>query len=232
MKKNRFYIFVCFVIGSFLLSSCLKDDDYTPIPVAGLTMVNGYPDDQGIIYYTDQNRAIPLAYKSVVAVNFLTGNRKILVKAGQAQETLVDTTVTIDDSTHYTSFTYGVKDNPLHVLTVDKAMQSPASAESVGLRFFNLADITGKVSLQIGDQDIQPAFKDRAVENQTSATANQGFLSQNSGTFKLTIKDESGNTLVTREDIKLEANRYYSIILTGKKDDDTTPLYIGVVNQG
>jgi len=231
MKKNRFYIFVCFVIGSFLLSSCLKDDNYTPIPVAGLTMVNAYPDAQGIIYYTE-NSAQPLVYKNTLEATFYTGNRHIIVKGTESQETLVDTTITIADSTHYTSFTYGVKDMPLHVLTVDRVMESPANAESAGLRFFNLANITDKVSLQIGDQDIRSAFKDRAVENQTSATANEGFLSQNTGTFKLTIKDESGNVLVTRDNIKLEANRYYSIILIGKKDDDTTPLYIGVVDQG
>ncbi|EFK56625.1 DUF4397 domain-containing protein [Sphingobacterium spiritivorum] len=238
MKKHTFYLMICFVLSSFLLSSCLKDDDnnYIDIPAGGLTMINGFSDAQGIVYYADQravqNPYFPLMYKGYDWVGLFTGNRNIIVKGTQDPKTLVDTTFAVKDSVYYSSFTFGNKDKAKHFITEDKKMSITSGTEKqTGLRFFNLADMPGKVSLQIGDAALNDKFKDRATETQTTATANQIFLPQASGTFKLSVKDESGTVLVSRDGIKLDPDNYYSIILVGKKDNTNTPLYIGVVKQ-
>lgn len=229
MRKNKFYIFVCFIIGSFLLSSCLKDDEYTPVPVAGLTMVNGYTGDQGVIYYIGHRAVEPLMYKTFSGVNVVEGNRNIMVRGLNSSNPLIDTTVAVLDSTYYTSFVFGTSEVPKHFITEDKAVD--LSTNQVGIRFFNVGEVNGNVSLQIGDQEAKPSFQNRPVDNQASATEHQEFLSQGSGTFTLTVKDASGNVLATRESVKMDAGRYYTLILLGRPNDDSTPFYIGVIEQ-
>lgn len=231
MRKNKFYIFASLLIGSFLLSSCLKDDEYTPIPVAGLTMVNGYVGDNGIIYYVGQRAVEPLAYKTYTHANVLEGNRSLIIRGLNSPELLIDTTVSIEDSTYYSSFAFGTNDNPKHFIVKDKVIETELANDKVGVRFFNASEVDGQVSLQIGDQALEPTFQNRAVDNQTSATEHQDFLAHGSGTFTLTIKDGSGAVLATREAVKLDASGYYSIVLLGNPADDSKPLYIGVIGQ-
>jgi len=229
MKKYTFYALICLTFSSILFSGCLKDDDIEPTPLAGFTMINGYSDDLGVVYYADRQAILPLEYKSFSGVSLITGNRNIIVKEYNSAKVLSDTSFAAQDSTFYSSFIFGTTDKPMHIITEDKAIQS---LENAGIRFFNLSSgVTSRVSLQIGDETIQPSFKDRAVETKTSALANQGFISQSDGTFTLTIKDEAGATIATKESVKLDAKRYYSIILIGQKDNAETPLYIGIVNQ-
>jgi len=231
MRKNKFFIFASFIIGSFLLSGCLKDDEYTPVPVAGLTMVNGFTDDQGLIFYIGQRAVEPLMYRTFAGVNVLEGNRNMMVRSLNSRESLIDTTVTIMDSTYYSSFVFGVSDQPKHFITEDKAVESSLENNEAAIRFFNAAELDGNVSLQIGSQDLEPSFQNRPVDNQVSATEHQDFLAKTSGTFTLTAKDASGNTLATRESVKLEAGGYYTLILLGDPNNDSTPLYIGVIGQ-
>ncbi|ULT23995.1 hypothetical protein KUH03_33580 [Sphingobacterium sp. E70] len=52
---------------------------------------------------------------------------------------MVDTTVTIKDSTIYTSFVYGNKTKAVQVITTDKVNKDIKNTES-GVRFFNFAE--------------------------------------------------------------------------------------------
>lgn len=230
MKKHTFYILICFfALSSILFSSCLKDEDIEPTPLAGFTMINGYPDDLGVIFYADRQPIIPLEYKSFSGVALVTGNRNVIVKEYSSAQILADTSLVFQDSTFYSSFAFGTTEIPKHIITVDNAVQS---LESSGVRFFNLSSgLASGVSLQVGDQTIPSQFMNRAVETQSSATANQGFIVQNSGTFTLSVRDQLGNTIATRESVKLDVKRYYSIILIGKLNNTTTPLSIGIIDQ-
>jgi len=230
MKNNIHCIFICFVIGSFFFSSCLKYYDYTSVPIAGLTMVNGYSNDQSIVYYINERPVHPLAYKSFSWVNLLTGNRTITIKETNSPEVLVDTILTIEDKTYYTSFAFATQNKPMHFITIDKTIQS-GKTDSAGVRFFNLATINGKVSLQIDNKTSKTFFKDRDTEDQVSATAHQSFIFQNSGIVNLLIKNETGNIIASKESVKLDTAHYYSIILIGKEDDITTPLHIDIIEQ-
>jgi len=194
-------------------------------------MVNGYSDDQSIIYYINERPILPLTYKSFSWVNLLTGNRKITIKETNSPEILVDTTLAIEDNTYYTSFAFATQNKPMHFITIDKTIQSIGNTDSAGVRFFNLAAINGKVSLQIDNKTSKTYFKDRKIEDQVSATAHQSFVLQTSGVVNLSVKDEIGNIIACRESVKLDTARYYSIILIGKEDDSTTPLHIDVIEQ-
>lgn len=233
MKNYRLFNFIAIALAAFFLTSCLKDNDDQPIPAALLTMVNGYTDANAVIYFADggslQNPNYPLGFKSYAQIGLFTGARKITVSA-EYNTKLTDTTVTIKDSTIYTSFLFGTKSKPVQVITTDRINKDIKNTES-GLRFFNLAEGTDLVSLKIGDQASPSEWTNRAQETQNSASAHQGFIAQKSGTFTVTARDKSGKTIATRSDIKLVEGYYYSLILIGKANDEKKPLYIGLVAQ-
>lgn len=231
MKKNKFYLLFCLAMGSLLLSSCLKDDDDYVAPPAGvLTMVNGYIDAQAVMYYTQVGTIPPIKFREYASTQLFAGDRRVAVTGSASPATLADTTFSVKADSVYTSFLYGNKDKVKHAIVLNKKMSTSAAAEKpAGVRFLNLADVGGKVSLQFGDAEIVAPFKDRPVETQVTATANQTFIAQPNGTFTLKIKDEAGTVLATREGLKFESEKHYTIILIGKKDDATTPLYIGQV---
>ncbi len=233
MKNYRLFNFIAIALATFLLSSCLKDNDDQRIPRAIFTMVNGYTDANAVVYYADggalQSPYYPLDFKSYRQVGLFTGARKIAVSA-EYNTVLVDTTVTIKDSTIYTSFIYGNKSKPVQVITTDKINKEIKNTES-GLRFFNFAEGTDQVTLQIASQTSPTEWTNRAKETQNSATAHQGFIAQKSGTYTVIAKDKAGKTIATRKDIKLAENYYYSLILIGKATDEKNPLYLGLVAQ-
>ena len=233
MKNYRLFNFIAIALATFLLSSCLKDNDDQRIPGALFTMVNGYTDANAVVYYADggslQSPYYPLEFKSYSQVGLFTGARKIAVSA-EYNNALVDTTVTIKDSTIYTSFVYGNKEKPVQVITTDKINKEIKNTES-GLRFFNLAEGTDQVTLQVGSETSPSEWTNRAKETQNSATAHQGFIAQKSGTFTVIAKDKAGKTIATRKDVKLAENYYSSLILIGKANDDKKPLYLGLVAQ-
>lgn len=233
MKNYRLFNFIAIALAALFLTSCLKDNDDQPIPAALLTMVNGYTDANAVIYFADggplQNPNYPLGFKSYAQIGLFTGARRIAVSA-EYNTKLTDTTVTIKDSTIYTSFLFGTKSKPVQVITTDRINKDIKNTES-GLRFFNLAEGTDLVSLKIGDQTSPSEWTNRAQETQNSASAHQGFIAQKSGTFTVTARDKAGKTIATRSDIKLVEGYYYSLILIGKANDEKKPLYIGLVAQ-
>lgn len=234
MKNYRFFNFIAIALATFLLSSCLKDNDDQRVPMALFTMVNGYSDANAVIYYADggalQNPNYPMEFKSYrPIVGLFTGARKIDVYA-EYNSILTDTTITVKDSTIYTSFLFGTKAKPVQVITTDRINKDIKNTET-GLRFFNFAEGTDMVSLKIGDQASPSEWTNRAKETQNSASAHQGFIAQKSGTFTVTARDKAGKTIATRSDIKLVEGYYYSLILIGKANDEKKPLYIGLVAQ-
>ncbi len=236
--KNRIHYFLGVLVICVGLAGCSKDSapNPDPIPAGGFTMINGFWDADALIYYADrraiQNSYFPLYYRTSDFVNLFAGSRSIQVTDIYSPVTLIDTSFAVTDSTYYSSFIFGSRATPRHFITVDlESSVQRTTANSSGVRFFNLADTDKMVSLQIGDDPVKDEFTDRVTDDQASATDHQGFLVQTSGTYTLKAIDENDQVLATRENIILEANSYYTIILIGKEGDANTPLYIGVLKQ-
>lgn len=236
MKKRGLFYIVFFVCATLAIS-CLKDDDAEPMPLAGLTMINAFIESpEGVLYEIDKNPVppefYPLAYRSYGYVNlFLGSSRKLDVYAAENQIQLVDTAFAVQDSVYYSSIIYGTIDSPLHFITEDQVPEDVADPSTIaGVRFFNLANTSHRVTLRIGDTDLIPAFQDRPTETSQSGKAAEDFIAVPTGTYELVVADENGETLVTRGDITLEEGSYTSVFLTGDDSVDDS-YYIGALRQ-
>ena len=230
MRTLPFKLFLCSLVGILVLSSCLKDkDDYQHMPAGFMIHVNAFAEDHALYYYID-NRGInnnmqPLAFKSYASTNLFVGQRKYKVLSQNLNKALVDSTITIKDSTAYMSFVFGTKEKPVLGISTDKAI--PALNDKSAFRYYNLANGVGETNLYIGETET-PLFSNRATETGTTIVEHQTFRANTSGSHSLVVKDKAGKELVKR-DYNFTKGRYYTIILTGTRDDSKTPLYIGVV---
>ncbi|WP_437921611.1 DUF4397 domain-containing protein [Sphingobacterium sp. LRF_L2] len=225
MKKLSISFLLCLVTGIFTFTSCLKDDDSTILPMGYMTFINSYPDASSIYYSTDRG-TIPLPYKSFSPATMLIGNRNIAVYAYGTNKAILDTTVTIKDSMAYSSFIFGTEAAPRFAMTQDKSIENLGM--NSGFRFLNLANDSEEINLIIGSETTA-TFTNRATETGATAVAHQEFVAKSSGNMTLKITDADGTTLATRESYSFRQGYYYTIMLSGKKDDTENPLYIGIV---
>ncbi len=219
-------------LGSLVLSGCLKDNDgVTEYPVAGLYLYNAYTGSSGLAVRLGQNvvRDVynPLVYKNAAYVNAYSGNRNLIFYTN-SNNSLVDTTVTLQQGVYYTAYAYGVEDSPKLVMTKDVTIEELGENASA-VRFFNLAAGTGAVSLTIGDED-SPSFVNRPTETQESTTANEAFEATMGGNYVLQVSNAAGETIARREGVTLANGKYYSIILVGISGDTNMPLNIEVMS--
>ncbi|WP_160366888.1 DUF4397 domain-containing protein [Sphingobacteruim zhuxiongii] len=223
MKKKHFLIVI--VLAIFTLSSCLKDDAQ-PTPQALVTLLNAYPDETGIYYRMDGNSISQYNgdFKGLTYFRAYPGNRKLEVLGKMDNKAVIDTTMSYADSTVYTGYVYGTAGKPKFIRTTDLPINN--DAEKAAVRFIQLGNGIGKVTLKIGDQEVA-AFKDRVQETKNTVTETQIFRPVTSGTFTISVLDEEGAVLVTRENILLKNGYYYTFALMGTKGDTGKPLYIG-----
>lgn len=230
MKTLPLKLFLCSLIGLLTFGSCLKDnDDYQYIPAGFMIHVNAFPEDNSLHYYIDgrgiNNNMPPIAFKSYASTNLFTGQRNYKVASLGLNKTLVDSTITVKDSTAYTSFVFGTKEKPEFGITTDKGIKD--LGDKSGIRYFNLANGVEGTNLYIGTAET-PLYSNRVKETGATIVQYQAFQANASGSLPLVIKDNAGKELAKR-DYNFVKGQYYTIILTGIKDNAQAPLYIGVV---
>lgn len=223
-------------LGLILMStSCLKDNDTVPnVPTAALRMVNAYSYAQSIVFTENNNYltapSIPLKYNEYTTnlALIFPGNKSIRVY-DDLNKLVSDTTITLKDSTYYTSFVFGNTEKAKNLITTDVSL-TDLGAKSA-LRFLHLASNLGNVNLYI-DDITTPLYENRIPEllSENTNLSHTTFKAENSGKRKITITDINNNKLVEREH-DFKQNRYYSIILTGDKNNTSKPLYIGIIQQ-
>lgn len=235
MKKLNFLFFLA--LGSLLLSSCLKNND-GPTPTfryGGMIYINAYPDafstyfriDEKSIQFPGNDKGIP--YKSIGPLihPFPGSHRFEVFSANHGNNTLIiDTSITIRDSTYYSSIIFGDKVNPKYLLATDVPLADLNNGSAV--RFFNLANELEDASLFFDDKAIT-AFGNRPQASDSTLIENQKFQALSSGGVTITAKDKEGNEFAKRENFQFQKDRYYTIILIGTKSNTDTPYYLGVV---
>lgn len=243
MKKSTLQLYLILFTALFAFNSCLKDNDKNPnygyTASAGLMyFVNSYPDaTSGLLYRLDgeiignplDGSPMILQYQVFSGARWLhPGKRKLTItSADDRQNILVDTTLTIKADSGYTSFVYGSEENVVFAMAQDKTIEDLKQNES-GIRFLNLAEDIGQVNLFIEGND-EPLYTNRPVETGILLKQHEAFQAQNSGTYTLKVTDQEGRSLAIREAKELRRGFYYTIMLTGKANNEKTPLYLGIV---
>ena len=136
------------------------------------------------------------------------------------------------DGTCYSSFIDGPNDAPRHCITEDRIPEGtddPASIAAV--RFYNLANTPHRVTLHIGDAEPLAAFRNRPTETPETGKTGEKFTPTTTGTYTLTVADEDGETMATRQgSVELTAGSYTSVFLIGDEREPST-FYVGVIRQ-
>lgn len=215
------------------LSSCLKDnDDYhdgLTQPAAYMTFINAYPEGDFLNYdLHGPNSPFSLKYQSYVRPQFgvYTGERHLTVTNPAGGAAIVDTILTINDSSAYSTFVYGNANLPRFAMTQDRTIQN--LGDKTGVRFFNFANTTANVNLIVGNADTA-AFSNRPTETGSTAVLNQVFRPMESGTINLSVTNAGGTEIARRNNYTFRRGYYYSIFLSGNESGGNYPLYLGVI---
>ncbi len=223
------------LLGGFILislNSCMKDNDYEEIPVAVVTMVNGFVSSNGVVYASDNNpiqpNYSPLLYQQYDFFRIFPGSRRIRIFTDTNNQ-LVDETYTFKDSTYYTSFIYGWQEDIHHLMSEDLLLENLGNKSAI--RFLHLSPSEDQVNVYLDDKETL-LYGERAYEGEEEDedSENTSFVAQNSGKHTIIITDQDDETLIERE-YTFEEGRHYSIILIGESNSMARPLYLGIVKQ-
>lgn len=237
MKKLN--LIVGLAASMALLGGCLKGSDPQPQLIGGTTFINTFIEASAVYYFVDRNTIAglnPLQYRTYgpnPPVYMYPGeNRRLEIYSTYEDNRLADTTLTVADSVYYSSFIYGTHDHPRHFITEDRIPEDVADPTAIAaVRFYNLANTERRMTLHIGDIEPITAFSDRPTETPQTGKENEDFIPVTTGIYTVSVVDEDGETVATREEkVDLSAGSYVSIFLTGDERDPTT-FYIARVQQ-
>lgn len=236
MKTMNKLLSALFVLVTLISTSCLKNNDPGPyVPKAALKIVNAYTNADALVFTVDNNYITPPnvpirynEYTSNVALIF-PGNKNF--KAYSVDNKLVsDTTITLRDSTYYTSFVFGNGEKAKNIITTDVSLGNINT--NVALRFLHLASNLGNVNVYLDNTTSTPIYPNVAPEvlSANNTAANTAFKAQTSGKRKVIITDMNNTPIIEREHDFIQS-RYYSIIISGDNNSTSKPIYLGIIQQ-
>lgn len=232
--KNYFILLMMVFVGGLTFTACNDDDDYVYYPQATAQFVNAYPHAQALGLKLDGatiNREGSMPYGTYLRYfPYGVGTGKFSAGVSGTDEAIVDSTITFKDSTSYTSIVYGTKEEATSILVEDRR-PSDFDQGKAYVRFFNVADNTVPVDVNlINNTQTTEIFTNRGYDNQTSATANQGFKSVSSGIYTIQFTDVNGTEIAKRtETAELKQGGFYTIIARGIRGATQNPLEVGFV---
>lgn len=234
--KRKANPYIILLLGVAALSGCIKDEAAEPTVRSGLTVVNSFPEAQAVLHRLDVGRGFQSLNQgqSYRGIDFYVvpscDNCKLEIISSNELAQLVDTTFALQENRYYTSFLFGTEATPQHFLTEDRVpegTEDPAAVAAV--RFFNLAEASGRLTLHIGETEPIEAFRNRPTETpETGKDAEEFIPIATTGTHVLTIRDEDGQQVARRTGVALDPGDYLTLFLTGD-GGESTPYYIGVV---
>ncbi|MFB2119972.1 hypothetical protein [Parapedobacter sp. 2B3] len=224
------------LIGLTLFAGCIKEEEPAPDVRSGLAVVNSFLEAQAILHRLDVGRGLQQlnqgqGYRGVdyYAVPSYESCRLEIISSNEGAQ-LVDTTFALEEDKYYTSFLFGTEAAPQHFVTNDRLPAGTEDLKSIaGLRFFNLAESTHRVTLQVATAEPMAPFSNRPTETPATAKAAEEFMpTTQTGTHVLTIRDEEGTQLARRTGVALDPGDYLTVFLTGN-GNEAAPYYIGIV---
>ena len=234
--KTNYTFWAALLVALVFFTTCIKDQEPIPDVRSGLNVVNSFLEAQAVLHRLDVGRGLQRldqgqGYRGVdyFTVPSYAACRLEIISSNESAQ-LVDTTFALEENKYYTSFLFGTEAAPKHFVTADRlpdGTEDPTA--TAGLRFFNLAQTSQRVTLYVETAEPIAAFRNRPTETpETGKEAEEFTLTANTGTFVLTVQDEDGNQLAKRTGVALDPGEYLTAFLTGD-GNESTPYYIGIV---
>jgi hypothetical protein len=192
---------------------CLDDDKDTnaqPDAVAFVSIYNASPDAPALDIVVDgrQINSNPFDYADNSGYQrFFTGERNLQFSPFDADNVVIDSTITFEDQKVYSVFVVNEYENA-ELLILNDNSDAPASGKSK-IRFINLSPDAGSVALN--------------VEGQTGALIpgkafkqSSDFIEVDSKLYDFKIASEGGGDIVLQlPDTNLQSGGFYTIIVRG-----------------
>jgi hypothetical protein len=192
--------------------SCNDDDDpqIDPIPVAFVSLYHASPDapDLSIQVDNQQINNYPLDYSEYTGyLRFRTGDRNLKFGPFDANNIVIDTTVTLTEGNLYSMFVVDEYDNA-NLLVLNDNSENPASGKAK-IRFLNLSPDSEEMSL-IANGSQSPLFSGQAFMETSD------FIEVDAQEFDFQVTSTSGNdNVLSIPDIDLRSGWFYTIVVRG-----------------
>jgi hypothetical protein len=218
--------FVALAVCSVALAACSKDDDdFTPPQIAGLNVVHASPSTEKLDLYVE-NTLVPnntdFDYGDKIGyLNLITGNRTIIVKKKGTPANLLSESFSFEVQKGYTLFVGDKFDQLKYVMIKDDLSYPEAGKAKV--RFVNMSPDAPALNLAIAGKDTD-LFTDKAFKQYSD------FVNIAPGeniTFNAENK-ETGALVATAANVKIEANKIYTIWVRGLTDATADEMKLGI----
>jgi hypothetical protein len=203
-------LLACFALVGMV--GCLDDDDSNavPEPVAFVSIYNASPDAPPLDIVVDgrQINSTPFEYaENSGYLRFFTGERNLEFSPFDADNVVIDSTVTFEDKKVYSVFVVDEYENA-ELLIVQDSSSAPASGKAK-IRFINLSPDASGISLkEIGQTDnlFEPqSFKEVSDFVEVDAKS-YDFQASSAG---------GGDAVLQLPDTNLQSGGFYTVIVRG-----------------
>lgn len=197
------------------ITSCLDNNfEGQPIPPSAfLSIYHASPDAPALDIYTEASRINnnPLEYSASFPYSaFYVGDRKLRFNPYNAANTLLETEFTLEQDKVYSMFLVN-KAAELDAVKVEDNWEEPDS-EKAQIRLAHLSPDTGDIEVILNENDLFFGEKNGYLEI-------TDFESLDKGEILVTLKSkESGETLLTVDEIEINGNRVYTLVVRGFSD--------------
>lgn len=198
------------------MTSCLDNNfEGQPIPPSAfLTIYHASPDGPALDIYTEASRINnnnPLEYSASFPYSaFYVGDRKLRFNPYNAANTLLETEFTLEQDKVYSMFLVN-KAAELNAVKVEDVWEEPDS-EKAQIRLAHLSPDTGDIEITFNENDLFFGEKNQYLEI-------TDFKPIDKSTIQVSLKSkESGETLLTVDEIEISGNRVYTLVVRGFSD--------------
>jgi len=217
--------FAAALVLTTILSSCMKDNDIEPQPIAGLNIIHGTPGTQLLDYYVDATRAntADFAYGNTVGyLRLFPGERQISIAKKGENTPLLAQKFQFEGTLGYSLFIANKLENVEYLFLKDD-LTLPAAGKA-HIRFVNLSPDAPELSLAIAGKESDLISKKKFKEYSTfvamDAAEKVTFILKNT---------ETGAPEATFADVKIEQGKIYTVWAKGlKAATDNTKLGVAV----
>lgn len=224
--KNIPRTFIALAALSVTLAACSKNDgDFTPPQISGVSVIHASPTTEKLDFYVENQKANDedFAYTNKIDyLNVYSGTRKLIIKKKGSSTSVLSEDFTLENQKGYSLFVYD-KFETVKFLMIKDDLTAPAPGKA-RVRFVHLSPDAPALNLAIAGKDTD-LFTDKSFKAYTDFV---DIDPAEKVTFN--VKNKSDGSLATKiEDVKIEANKIYTVWVKGlKAATDDTKLGVAV----